>query len=145
MYVYSAGNNAFYPLSMKDDYERHGSWPADGIEVDEAIFNEFTSLPPVGKMHGSTPDGMPAWIDVPPPTRDEVVARAEVEKQSRIDSANDHMNSKQWPGKAALGRLKGDELAQYNAWLDYLDALDAVDATSAPDIIWPTSPASAEG
>lgn len=37
-------------------------------------------------------------------------------------------------------RFKGDELAQYNLWLDYLDALDAVKTTSAPDIKWPTPP-----
>lgn len=140
MYVYSAGNNAFYPLSMKEDYERHNSWPEDGIEVDEAVFNEFTSLPPAGKMRGSTTDGMPAWVDIPPPSHDEAVAHAEAEKQSRIDSANDHMNSKQWPGKAALGRLKGDDLAQYNSWLDYLDELEAVDVSTAPDITWPDQP-----
>ncbi|WP_231568123.1 tail fiber assembly protein [Leclercia adecarboxylata] len=70
---------------------------------------------------------------------------ADCRLQSRIADANSFMNKNQWPGKAALGRIKGDELAHYNAWLDYLDALDAVDATSAPDIIWSTSPASAEG
>ncbi|EPF4824647.1 tail fiber assembly protein, partial [Escherichia albertii] len=47
----------------------------------------------------------------------------------------------QWPGKAAIGRLKGEELAQYNLWLDYLDALELVDPSSAPDIEWPTPPA----
>ncbi|ENM5425271.1 tail fiber assembly protein [Escherichia coli] len=62
------------------------------------------------------------------------------EKQRRISQANDYINSKQWPGKAAIGRLKGDELAQYNLWLDYLDALEAVDTSSAPDINWPTPP-----
>ncbi|WP_139059164.1 tail fiber assembly protein, partial [Escherichia coli] len=50
-------------------------------------------------------------------------------------------HSKQWPGKAAIGRLKGEELAQYNLWLDYLDALELVDTSSAPDIEWPTPPA----
>ncbi len=50
------------------------------------------------------------------------------------------MNSKQWRGKAAIGRLKGEELAQYNLWLDYLDALELVDTSSAPDIEWPTPP-----
>ncbi|EHU01384.1 hypothetical protein CKS_4137 [Pantoea stewartii subsp. stewartii DC283] len=50
------------------------------------------------------------------------------------------MNSRQWPGKAALGRLKGDELAAYNTWLDYLDALYAVDTSKAPDITWPVKP-----
>lgn len=50
------------------------------------------------------------------------------------------MNSKQWPGKAAIGRLKGDELEQYGLWLDYLDALEVLNISSAPDIEWPISP-----
>ncbi|MHA5280092.1 tail fiber assembly protein [Escherichia coli] len=86
-------------------------------------------------------DGMPAWIDIPPPTHEEQIAAAELEKQQLINQANDYMNSKQWPGKAAIGRLKGDELAQYNLWLDYLDALELVDTSGAPDIEWPTPPA----
>ncbi len=44
-------------------------------------------------------------------------------------------------GKASIGRLKGEELVQYNLWLDYLDALELVDTSSAPDIEWPTPPA----
>ncbi|MEG2040961.1 MAG: tail fiber assembly protein, partial [Hafnia sp.] len=70
-----------------------------------------------------------------------LVAAADAEKKNRIDSANEYMNSKQWPGKAAIGRLKGEELAQYNLWLDYLDALEAVDTSIAPDIDWPSKPA----
>ena len=69
--------------------------------------------------------------------KEDLIAAAENERQSRIDAANDFMNRKQWPGKAAIGRLKGDELAQYNLWLDYLEALEAVDTSSAPDINWP--------
>ncbi|HCU2349132.1 TPA: tail fiber assembly protein, partial [Escherichia coli] len=53
---------------------------------------------------------------------------------------NNYMNSKQWPGKAAIGRLKDDELEQYNLWLDYLDALEMVDTSGAPDIQWPEEP-----
>lgn len=37
-------------------------------------------------------------------------------------------------------RFKGEELAQYNLWLDYLDALELVDTSGAPDIEWPTPP-----
>ncbi|MFP2753350.1 tail fiber assembly protein, partial [Escherichia coli] len=66
---------------------------------------------------------------------------ATAQKQNLIDNANEYMNSKQWPGKAAIGRLKGDELEQYNLWLDYLDALELVDTSGAPDIEWPTPPA----
>ncbi|AIU74081.1 hypothetical protein AT03_17890 [Hafnia alvei FB1] len=68
------------------------------------------------------------------------VAVMQAEKQARIDQANEYMNSKQWPGKAALGRLKEDDLAQYNLWLDYLDALEAIDISTAPDITWPEKP-----
>ena len=84
---------------------------------------------------------MPVWADIPPPTHEELVASANTEKQKRIDQANDNMNGKQWPGKAAMGRLKDSEKEQYNAWLDYLDELEAVDTSTAPDIKWPTPPA----
>ncbi len=77
----------------------------------------------------------------PEKTHEELVEEANAKKNSLIVSANEFMNSKQWPGKAAIGRLKGDELAQYNAWLDYLDALEVVDTSTAPDIAWPTPPA----
>lgn len=85
---------------------------------------------------------MPAWVDIPPLSHEEEIAaaEAEAEKQYRIDQANEYINSKQWPGKAALGRLTDDEKAQYNEWLDYLDALESVDISSAPDINWPESP-----
>ncbi|STA74766.1 phage tail fiber assembly protein [Citrobacter freundii] len=76
----------------------------------------------------------------PPPTHEELIQAAEFEREYRIDSANEFMNNKQWPGKAAIGRLKDSELTKYNLWLDYLDALEAVDTSSAPDINWPTPP-----
>lgn len=77
----------------------------------------------------------------PPPepekTHDELVEEANSKKNSLIYSANEFMNSKQWPGKAAIGRLTDDDLAQYNLWLDYLDELEAVEVSTAPDIEWP--------
>ncbi|MBT1867890.1 tail fiber assembly protein [Enterobacter kobei] len=85
-------------------------------------------------------------IFAPPPepekTKAQMVAEAEMDKEGRINSANDYMNSKQWPGKAAIGRLKGDELAQYNLWLDYLDELEKVDTSEPQQIIWPENPES---
>lgn len=138
--MYAYANNSFYPFSMREAYEVAGSWPATFIEVDDSVFDEFSAAPPVGKVRGTGGDGMPVWVDVPPPTEEELIEQAEREKQHRIDTANEFMNAKQWPGKAAIGRLKGDELAQYNLWLDYLDALDAIKTTSAPDIKWPTPP-----
>ncbi len=80
----------------------------------------------------------------PPPSQEEIIATAEANKQQLIDQANDYMNSKQWPGKAVLGRLKSNELAQYNEWLDYLDALEVVETSVAPNLEWPTPPAQAQ-
>lgn len=97
----------------------------------------FTSTPP------STPydkwDGV-QWVADIDAQHAADVAVADGEKQLRIDQANDYINSRQWPGKAAMGRLKDVEKEQYNQWLDYLDALEAVDTSSAPGINWPESP-----
>ncbi|UAN39863.1 MULTISPECIES: tail fiber assembly protein [unclassified Enterobacter] len=138
-YFYSAKKNAFYPVSLEDAYRAANSWPEDGVEVDDSVYLEYSATPPEGKVRVAK-DGVPSWADIPPPTHEELVASANAEKQKRIDQANDYMNSKQWPGKAAMGRLKDSEKEQYNAWLDYLDELEAVDTSTAPDIKWPDKP-----
>lgn len=71
---------------------------------------------------------------------DAQIKLADDEKSRLTQGASDYINSKQWPGKAAMGRLNDTEKAQYNLWLDYLDALEAVDTSSAPDIEWPLYP-----
>ncbi|KVK18927.1 phage tail protein [Enterobacter hormaechei subsp. steigerwaltii] len=77
----------------------------------------------------------PVEPPLPEPTYDELVKQAEIEKSGLISQANDHIDSKQWPSKLALGRLKDDEKASFNEWLDYLDALESVDPSKAPEII----------
>lgn len=68
------------------------------------------------------------------------VAALEAEKKARIDQVNEYLNSKQWPGKAAIGRLNETEKAQYNLWLDYLDELWEVDTGNPLIIKWPAQP-----
>lgn len=138
---YSKTTNAFYDMSRKDLFIEAGTWPDDVIEVEQNIADEFMQMPPVGKRRIPGPDGLPAWGDIPPPTTDELIAYAETDKQQRIAAANSFMNSKQWPGKAAIGRLKGDELTQYNLWLDYLDELEALNTYAGKDVEWPDKPA----
>ncbi|EIT0629571.1 Caudovirales tail fibre assembly protein [Escherichia coli] len=143
MMKYLYVNNLAYPYELQYLYVEKGEWPEEkGVDIDEVIFREyFYDTPPEGKYRCVGEDGLPAWADIPPPTREEQIASAETKKQQLINQANDYMNSRQWVGKAAIGRLKGEELAQYNLWLDYLDALELVDTSSAPDIEWPTPPA----
>ncbi|HEM6672566.1 TPA: tail fiber assembly protein [Citrobacter koseri] len=139
-YIYSPSHNAFYLTVLKTEYELSGNWPEDGVEISDNLFIEYTSTPPDGKERGVGDDGMPCWVDLPEPTTEELIAAAESKRQQLINEANTCINNKQWPGKAAIGRLKGEELSQYNLWLDYLDVLEAVDTSSAPDINWPVPP-----
>lgn len=138
-YLYDARTNAFYPFGLQADYAAAGMWPENGVEIDEETFSEFQK-PPTGKMRVAGDDGYPAWADVPPLTHEEQIAMADSQKQSLIDQANEYINSKQWPGKAAMGRLKDSEKSQYNDWLDYLDELEAIDTATAPDIEWSERP-----
>ncbi|MFX4313399.1 tail fiber assembly protein [Enterobacter sp. 63] len=140
-YVFSASALGFFALDLKDVYDSAGTWPDDAVSIDTDTWRQFISTVPAGKQLGADAQGMPAWVDIPAPTAEELIAAAEREKQVRIEQANYYINSKQWPGKAVLGRLKGIELEQYNLWLDYLDVLEAVDTSSAPHIVWPTKPA----
>ena len=139
-FYYSAKTNGAYPQNDIEIFKATGTWPDDAVLMSAEVFSEFFSeLPPAGKIRIAGPDGLPAWADIPPPSDDQLLAMAEAEKQSRIADANDYMNSKQWPGKAAMGRLKVSEKAQYNLWLDYLDLLEAVDTSTVPDK-WPVAP-----
>lgn len=138
--MYAYANGSFYPLSMREIYETAGSWPSNFVEVDDLVYAEFSVVPPEEKMRGTSSEGLPVWINVPSPSQEILVVQAERKKQELIGQANSYMNSKQWPGKAAIGRLKGDELVQYNLWLDYLDALEIVDTSTASDITWPEPP-----
>ncbi len=136
---FSASALGFFVLS-KEAYVSAGTWPDDAVSIDNDTWRQFISTPPAGKKLGADALGMPAWIDIPAPTNEELIAAADHEKQTRIEQANYFINSKQWPGKAVLGRLQGTELEQYNLWLDYLDELEAVDTSSASYIAWPSEP-----
>ncbi|MFP2424718.1 tail fiber assembly protein [Enterobacter ludwigii] len=128
----------FFPVAEKQHFVAASEWPDDGVEVSAAEHDSLFPIPE-GKYIG-TLNGGPAWLDNPPLTDEQRKARAEAQKSILTDAANQHMNSRQWPGKASLGRLKGDELVQYGKWLDYLDALADLDTSSPDEIIWPEPP-----
>lgn len=138
MYLFSAKTLAFYPAEQKQTYIDAGTLPNDVIEVEDTVRDTYNAQPPAEKVLGVDGNGNPAWVNLP---LEQLIAKAQATKANRIDAANNYMNGKQWPGKAALGRLKGDELTQYGLWLDYLDALEAVDTSTAPDVAWPRVPA----
>ncbi|RJT45649.1 tail fiber assembly protein [Rahnella woolbedingensis] len=139
-YLWLPASSTFVPESIKDDYISAG-WDLTGaLEYNEEDFYKFRDVPSGQVL--SNVNGLPAWVEAAPASHEEMVNAANYEKQNKISEANDYINSKQWPGKAAMGRLKDAEKVQYNAWLDYLDELEAVDTSAAPDISWTSAPTS---
>lgn len=74
----------------------------------------------------------------PPPTKAQLIEQVEAQKQYLIAEVN--AETEMLRAKLALKRIKPDEEALLNAWLDYLDLLEAVDTSTAPDIDWPQKP-----
>ncbi|EDT6761332.1 tail fiber assembly protein [Salmonella enterica subsp. enterica] len=65
-YKYSAAINMFYPVSLQEAYENNGTWPDDAVDVDDAVYWEFSAdIPPEGKTRVVGTDGLPAWGDAP--------------------------------------------------------------------------------
>ncbi|EPF4654337.1 tail fiber assembly protein [Cronobacter sakazakii] len=115
------------------------SLPDDAHEIDIAEWQSLVAGQAEGKRIDFTT--LPPCLKEREITRDDEIMLAEQKRALLIDNANAVMNNSQWPGKAALGRLKENERVSYEAWLDYLEALEAVDTSRAPDIHWPQLPA----
>lgn len=133
-YLYSKEKNGFFINAE--------CAPDDAIEISTEHWSELLSGQEKGLFISGDENGEPILITKPPLTHDVLIRIEEMNKNYNILKANELINNKQWPGKAALGRLKNDEMVKYNLWLDYLDALEAIDTSSAPNIEWPTPPVS---
>ncbi len=135
---FSAKSLQFFMIDKKEDYESAGIWPDDITEVSGDTMQTYTAMPPEGKMLGADKKGKPVWIDIPPLTYAELVDQSESQKRYLI--AEVQTETQMLQTKLALGRIKDDEKALLNAWLDYLDELEAMDVSSALEIIWPVKP-----
>lgn len=137
-YLFSKGNNAFYPLSMKADYEASNTWPEDGITVDATVFMEFTGPAPEGKMRGSNKQGEPSWVDVPPLTKEESIAQANGLKNTLRNIADSAIAPLQ--DAVDLDMATDEESAALTAWKKYRVLLNRIDTSVAPGISWPSAP-----
>lgn len=137
-YLYSAIDNAFYPYSLEDEYKAAGSWPEDGIDVEDSVFQQFTAEAPKGKVRVAGDDKLPTWGDVPALTHDELVAQAKETKAQLISAAK--LTISIWQSELLLGDISDEDKASLTAWIAYIKAVQAVDTSKAPDIKWPTLP-----
>lgn len=139
-YLYDFNTNAFYPFALQADYEAAGMWPEDGVEIDEETFAAFQK-PPTGKMRIAGEDGYPAWADIPPPARSELIARIEVERLRLMNAADFAIAD--WRTELALGEISDDDKTKLSAWMAYKRQVKAVSADDAiaDDFEWPVKPA----
>ncbi|WP_313048802.1 tail fiber assembly protein [Atlantibacter subterraneus] len=136
-YIFSATDNAFYPLSMRQQYIDAGTWPVNGIQVGDDIFNEFTGPAPAGKIRGVLNE-MPAWVDLPPPAPRQLTDQAE---QNRLALKNEADIEIAWRQDAVdAGIATAEEAAALAEWKKYRVLLMRVDTSTAPDIKWPQEP-----
>lgn len=66
MKIYSAINNAFYAPEFRVDYEASGTWPTDGVEVTESVYDQLQLDLSKGKVLSSE-NGQPVAITPPQP------------------------------------------------------------------------------
>ncbi len=65
--IYSPSTNSFFDPALREAYDASGTWPSDGVEVDDSVFELFALAPaPEGKVRAAGPDRLPVWEDAPP-------------------------------------------------------------------------------
>ncbi|MBI0275649.1 tail fiber assembly protein [Hafnia alvei] len=137
-YIYSAINNAFYPLALQSDYEDAGTWPDDGVDVDDSVYAEFAAnQTPAGKMRAADSSGMPEWVDIPAPTQNEIVAKNTRAFNTLLRSATDAAFPLQ--SAVALDIATDAQIQALAALQQYAVNLASTNLTVDP-VIWPKSP-----
>ncbi|MCC8457957.1 tail fiber assembly protein [Photorhabdus aegyptia] len=134
-HVFSALNKAFYPLLLQQNYIEADSWPNDPISVTDDIFNNFSGIPPIGKILSSGEDGLPCWEDIPPPTKEELIFIEESQKTQFISLANEKITP--LSDAVELDIATDEEMLLLKEWKKYRVMLNRVDTSNAPEIDWP--------
>ncbi|MDC6989933.1 tail fiber assembly protein [Escherichia coli] len=75
----------------------------------------------------------------PPPTKEELIAAAEYERQQLLAHADAVMFD--WRTELMLGEISDANRAKLSAWLAYKNEVKSVDVTTDPDHVnWPVPP-----
>ncbi|MFU2147751.1 tail fiber assembly protein [Hafnia paralvei] len=137
-YVFSASNCAFFPVIKRDVYLAAGWDLSDAVEVSDDVYREFNAGKE-GKVLGVI-DGLPlpAWVDKPAPTHEQLVAQAEQQKSQLRKVADSEI---EWRKYAVdKGIATAEESAAFDEWNLYRVLLMRIDTSKAPDIEWPPMP-----
>lgn len=73
-YFYSPSVNAWFPLSLREDYEDSGSWPSDAKEYSADIFAATVTNRPAEKVMRPDDGGNPTLFDQDPIPKGDALA-----------------------------------------------------------------------
>lgn len=125
--------------SLKDEYVKNGSWDSRAKPVSFQVYAEYAlGNSPEGKMLGSTDDGYPCWVDIPPKTKHQLITEAEDKKSGLMQGAREVISPLQ--DAIDLEMATQEETQKLTAWKRYRVLLNRLDTSNAPDIDWPKKP-----
>lgn len=136
-YKFSEKTNGFYPVELLESYEEAGTLPPDLLSVTDETYAIFIERPPEGKVRGSK-QGMPAWVNIPLPSKEQAKEHADIKKQQLTYESDAII----LPLERAvrLGMATNEEKVQLDAWERYSVLLSRVDVSEGLDIEWPSPP-----
>ncbi|EOI7387735.1 tail fiber assembly protein, partial [Yersinia enterocolitica] len=107
------------------------------VVTDEELALYWRQTPPVGKTLGVA-IGRPVWVDLPPPTHEELVANANAKKSQLKAIADSEISWRQ--DAVDEGYAEDNEVTELAAWKKYRVLLMRIDALQTADITWPQLP-----
>lgn len=134
---YSKTVGGFIP----DEWMEDGTYnpiPSDAIKLTEKEIDEFHGVSIPGKMVDVS-NGRLLWVDLPPPTRDELIATAEQERQKLLAHADAVILD--WRTELMLGEISDANRGKLSAWLAYKNEVKTWDVKTDPEHVnWPVPP-----
>ncbi|EMX9182050.1 tail fiber assembly protein [Citrobacter sedlakii] len=106
-YYFSASNNSFYPLSLKDDYDVVDSWPSDAVAISEKWYNYLMEGQMKGKLIISNEYGEPILSEPAPLTKQELIQFAENKKEELLREIRE--KTQIWQTQLALGIISDED------------------------------------
>lgn len=131
-YVYSAEDNAFFPLSLRESYESAGSWPKKYVNVSAARYVELRNG--IDMTHRIMPDkdGYPQLVEIDI----DYGPMAEEERESRMQALTKEIDF-------IVAAIEDDDATkEEEEKLPKLRALRSkirrMDLSAYPNVEWPT-------
>lgn len=131
------------PTFISESWKSDGTytkenWPSDAVLVTEEETAEYwMTIPPDGKKLGAV-DDKPAWIDIPPPSQDELIMAAERKRAFLLREAQETISL--WQTELQLGIISDEDKASLITWVNYINALKSIDTSVMEEIAWPEKP-----